>query len=119
MTNGLSAANTHEIISSQPASPANGNGNGANATAPDLLAEMRDMTLRIEQACAAWEAREQEGEGRQARLLAQLQQLPDQIARGLSEAMKQQHHLIMNDVHLALDNLVSELRAPAPSDHED
>lgn len=88
----------------------NGNGNGS-APVQDLLSEMRLICSRLEQASTAWETRDADGEAKLQRLLAQLQLLPDQIARGLSAAMREQHHLIMRDVKIALDELTRDLRS--------
>lgn len=88
----------------------NGNGNGS-APLQDVLAEMRLICSRLEQASTAWETRDADGEAKLQRLLAQLQLLPDQIARGLSAAMREQHHLIMKDVKIALDELTRDLRS--------
>jgi hypothetical protein len=95
----------------QPLDAANGarGGNGNGAGHHDLLAEMRSINERIEQVTAARAVSDPSGDDVQAQLRAQLERLPDQIARGLSAALREQHQLIMRDVKLALDNMVRQL----------
>jgi hypothetical protein len=90
-----------------------GNGNGAGHL--DLLAEMRSINERIEQVRAARAGGDQGADDVQARLLVQLESLPDQIARGLSAALREQHQLIMRDVRMALDNMLRQLTHSDPA----
>ena len=111
-----SAANGHAVSLPdplvQPLDADNGAkvGNENGAGHQDLLAEMRSINERIEQVSAARASRDDpSGDDVQARLLAQLERLPDQIARGLAGALREQHQLIMRDVKSALDNMVRQL----------
>lgn len=115
------AANGHPVSLpdplTQPLDATNGarmgNGNGAGHL--DLLAEMRSINERIEQVRAARAGGDQGADDVQARLLVQLESLPDQIARGLSAALREQHQLIMRDVRMALDNMLRQLTHSDPA----
>lgn len=84
-------------------------GNGNGAVQQDLLAQMRSISERLEQLSAVAASREPRADDVQGRLLAQLQRLPDDIARGLSAVLREQHQLIMRDVKMALDDVVRQL----------
>ena len=101
-------------IDPKPAPASNGNG----SVARDLLAEMRSLNVRIEQAGGVSASRRSDEAPLDA-LSAQLKLLPDQIARGLAGALREQHRVIMDDMKALLDEVLDEFTAARSTDERE
>ena len=80
----------------------------------ELLAEVRALSLRVEQVHDLAVSMKPRDEFEQDEIRDQLRHLPKRIAQALAPVLRDQHQLIMKDVDKALKDFVEELAKMGP-----